>query len=237
MHQVLVVAHEIFSCGIWDLVPWPGTEPGPPALGVRSLSHWTREVLTSASVRPHMVEKNNSKKSIKAPSLIPLVTPTFVWANHFPALRRKKGRPLYYLLQRSSSFLVLTLGRLLPPATLPSFPGLKRKPWFDLPVFCLPANNILPDRRVLVAIHVSSGQSSSFVGLLFSLVLLLAIPLQDPCVLFQWSSGLWGFFHHSSRKEGCEAAVRRIMLVTSPSRYSTWPATSEDTRMHSCFRD
>ena len=107
MHQVLVVAHEIFSCGMWNLVPWPGIEPGPPALGVRSLSHWTREVLTSTSVQPHMVEKNNSKKSFKAPSLIPLVNPTFVWANHFPALRRKKGRPFYYLLQRSSSLLVL----------------------------------------------------------------------------------------------------------------------------------
>ena len=29
------------SCSIWDLVPWPGIEPGPPALGTWSLSHWT----------------------------------------------------------------------------------------------------------------------------------------------------------------------------------------------------
>ena len=29
------------SHGMWDLVPWPGMEPGPPALGVQSLSHWT----------------------------------------------------------------------------------------------------------------------------------------------------------------------------------------------------
>ena len=29
------------SCGMWDLVPWPGVEPRPPALGVWSLSHWT----------------------------------------------------------------------------------------------------------------------------------------------------------------------------------------------------
>ena len=41
MCQILVVAHGIFSCGkqtlscgMWDLVPWPGTEPGPPALRV-----------------------------------------------------------------------------------------------------------------------------------------------------------------------------------------------------------
>ena len=44
LHGVLVVAHRIFkcsrwtlSCGIWDLVPWPGIKSGPPALGP---SHW-----------------------------------------------------------------------------------------------------------------------------------------------------------------------------------------------------
>ena len=49
---VLVVTHRIFSwsmwtlsCSMWDLFPWSGVEPGPPALGVQSLSHWTtREV-------------------------------------------------------------------------------------------------------------------------------------------------------------------------------------------------
>ena len=30
-----------FSCGMWDLVPWPGLEPWPPALGVQSLSYCT----------------------------------------------------------------------------------------------------------------------------------------------------------------------------------------------------
>ena len=36
-----------FSCGMWDLVPWPGIKTGPPALGVRHLNHWTtREVPT-----------------------------------------------------------------------------------------------------------------------------------------------------------------------------------------------
>ena len=30
---------------MWDLVPWPRMEPGPPALGAGSLSHWTiREI-------------------------------------------------------------------------------------------------------------------------------------------------------------------------------------------------
>ena len=38
------------SCGMWDLVPQPGMEPRPPALGARSLSHWiTRGVPQSHS--------------------------------------------------------------------------------------------------------------------------------------------------------------------------------------------
>ena len=33
------------SCTMQDLVPWPGVEPGSPALEARSLNHWTiREV-------------------------------------------------------------------------------------------------------------------------------------------------------------------------------------------------
>ena len=48
----LAVACRIFSCGmwtfccgLWELVPPPGIKPEPPALGTRSLSHWTtREI-------------------------------------------------------------------------------------------------------------------------------------------------------------------------------------------------
>ena len=36
-----MVACGIFSCGVWDLAPWPGMEPGSPVLRVPSLSHWT----------------------------------------------------------------------------------------------------------------------------------------------------------------------------------------------------
>ena len=40
----LAVACEL-SVGMWDLVPLPGAESQPPALGAWSLSHWaTREV-------------------------------------------------------------------------------------------------------------------------------------------------------------------------------------------------
>ena len=35
------------SCSMWDLVPWPGNEPGSLALGAWSLNHWTiKEVPT-----------------------------------------------------------------------------------------------------------------------------------------------------------------------------------------------
>ena len=35
--QVLVATHRIFSCSMWDLVPWPGIEPRP--------LHWGHGVL------------------------------------------------------------------------------------------------------------------------------------------------------------------------------------------------
>ena len=37
----LVAQVYLFGCDMWDLVPWPGIEPGSPALGAQSLSHWT----------------------------------------------------------------------------------------------------------------------------------------------------------------------------------------------------
>ena len=43
--NIIYLAAPELSCGIWDLVACPGTEPRSPALGVQSLSHWTtREV-------------------------------------------------------------------------------------------------------------------------------------------------------------------------------------------------
>ena len=38
------------SCGMWDLVPWPKTEPGPPTLGIWSLSHWTTRKVQKSHV-------------------------------------------------------------------------------------------------------------------------------------------------------------------------------------------
>ena len=36
----------LVACGMWDLGPWLGSKPGPPALEVMTLSPWTtREIL------------------------------------------------------------------------------------------------------------------------------------------------------------------------------------------------
>ena len=42
---IVYLAAPGLSCSMWDLVPWPGIEPGTPALGAQSLNHWaSREV-------------------------------------------------------------------------------------------------------------------------------------------------------------------------------------------------
>ena len=46
---VAACGHLVASC-MWDLVPRPGIERGPAALGARSLTHWTtRGVPTTLS--------------------------------------------------------------------------------------------------------------------------------------------------------------------------------------------
>ena len=51
-HEILIFvsAHRIFSCSMWDLVPWPGIEPGISALGVPCLNHWTTRKLPQISL-------------------------------------------------------------------------------------------------------------------------------------------------------------------------------------------
>ena len=44
LEWVAISFSKTLSCITWDLVPWSVIKPGPTALGVRSLSHWTREV-------------------------------------------------------------------------------------------------------------------------------------------------------------------------------------------------
>ena len=46
LHWVLIVACGLFSCSMWDIVPWPMFKLRPPALEARSHSYWpTRKAL------------------------------------------------------------------------------------------------------------------------------------------------------------------------------------------------
>ena len=58
--QDLLSCHvQTLHCGMWDLVPRPGIEPGTPALGVWSLSHWTtREVPAQALLKQETMVEN-----------------------------------------------------------------------------------------------------------------------------------------------------------------------------------
>ena len=83
--QVLVAACGTFSCGtrtlshgLWDLVPWPGLKPRPPAQGTRSASHWTTRGSLNTKVfkhsskiscSPHSKEDNLLLKKDSAPFL------------------------------------------------------------------------------------------------------------------------------------------------------------------------
>ena len=60
IYYIIYIHTHIFDCsrflswGVWDLVPWPGIKPRPPALGVQSLTHWTnRKCLLAAILFPN----------------------------------------------------------------------------------------------------------------------------------------------------------------------------------------
>ena len=69
LHKVLVVACRIFSCGMWDQVPWPRIEPRPPVLGAQSPSHWTNMEV------PYLYVLNKFCKALCAPLGIPSCDP------------------------------------------------------------------------------------------------------------------------------------------------------------------
>ena len=90
------------SCSMWDLVPWPGMEPGPLALGMQDLGHWTtREapvetfkgessVLLFVCVSsPHPSPTRASKVSSPVKSRFALwILPVVSQRHHFKAVNR-----------------------------------------------------------------------------------------------------------------------------------------------------
>ena len=63
---VFIVACRIFSSGLWDLVPSPGIEPRPPALGAQSPSHQTTREVPIYS----FIERRTSRASFMCQALL-----------------------------------------------------------------------------------------------------------------------------------------------------------------------
>ena len=86
-----VAACKIFICNtptlsysMWDLIPPPGIEPGPPALGVGSLSHWTtREVPVSGDFwRTYWNSCNSDRNTILQLRSIDRSEQVILWECH-----------------------------------------------------------------------------------------------------------------------------------------------------------
>ena len=92
---------QTLSCSMWDLVPWPGIEPGPPALGMWSLNHWitsTFPALQSLELPASTITWTNSLKWIsihmyKYIWLCACVLYVYIYANSFPGGRVVKNLP------------------------------------------------------------------------------------------------------------------------------------------------
>ena len=85
-YELLVVA-----CGI--LIPWPGMEPGPPTLGVQSLSHWTTREVT-----------NGCWKSRKMKSPLPHHPPGLWWEGDKHQFYLRSSRTLVFSALSLCSF-------------------------------------------------------------------------------------------------------------------------------------
>ena len=48
-----------FSCAMWDLVPRPGIEHGPPALGAQSVNHWTTREAPGILLKYKLLKRRN----------------------------------------------------------------------------------------------------------------------------------------------------------------------------------
>ena len=71
LHRVLVVACRVFSfhcgmwlfsCSMWDLVLGPEVEPGLPAWGAWSLSHWTTREVPSVVSHVSLMRKQPAQR-------------------------------------------------------------------------------------------------------------------------------------------------------------------------------
>ena len=103
------------ACGI--LVPRPGIEPVPPAVGARSLNHWTtREDPTSlfkvTPVTPHFPCRRPGRGPSVATHLSAM---TWFWWSGHPSFSLHRGPPLLENRSHSSSENSIFLALMLSP--------------------------------------------------------------------------------------------------------------------------
>ena len=109
--RILGGSMQTLSCSMWDLVPWLGIPPRPPALGMQSLSHWTtREVLWFFIFTSVVIQ---SVQSISRVQLDPM--------NH-----STPGLPVHHQLPEFTQTRVHQVG----DAIQPSHPLLSPSPFF-----------------------------------------------------------------------------------------------------------
>ena len=90
--SLLEACELLLAARMWDLVPWPGIEPRPPALGAQSLIHCaTREVPFAAFLNKPFLDHPNCIWSYSFLQQIYLLVPAFI-------LHLNNYRGSYYLV-------------------------------------------------------------------------------------------------------------------------------------------
>ena len=95
------------SCGMWDLVLWPGIEPSSSAMEAQSLSHWTsREVLSLSKYDEASTFCCCIKCSLSANKIV-FQRPKFCYIEFLDILGIKPKVPSLRLYASSETFLSL----------------------------------------------------------------------------------------------------------------------------------
>ena len=91
------------SCSIWNLVPWPGIEPGAPALRVWSLSHWTTREVLGNDVSSSQSGRISGRSKIRNPGLATGPNET-LFCSHQMILRGWLSWEAFHWVYRSNAF-------------------------------------------------------------------------------------------------------------------------------------
>ena len=109
---------------MWDLVPWPGFKPRPPALGAQSPNHWTEK-----SLNPVL---NSSPAHLPPPYKAPIPESMFTWSLSTLRFLKITSSFIFLISRLNSNFLSAFRRAPLPQNHLWTFSGLKVKIWLSV---------------------------------------------------------------------------------------------------------